>query len=81
VRTAFNTVGRWLGLSRHDSEASSKHDSPAEAPKPAKHAAGGGSSSDSGGGSGAPPSTSGVGDFVHSLLSGVGRMIGGLFGH
>jgi len=87
VQTAFNTVGRWLGFSRHSSAGNSssqgsEHDSPAEAPKPAKHAAGGGSGSGgSGGGSDSAPSASGVGDLVHSVLSGVGRLIGGLFGH
>ena len=83
VQTAFNTVGRWLGFSRHSSEGSgSDHDSAAVAPKPAKHAAGagGGSGSGSGGGPDAAAS-SGVGGLVHSVLSGVGRLIGGLFGH
>jgi hypothetical protein len=84
VRTAFNTVGRWLGFSRHSSEGSggSDHDSAAAAPKPAKHGAGagGGSGSGSGGGPDAAAS-SGVGGLVHSVLSGVGRLIGGLFGH
>jgi hypothetical protein len=86
VQTAFNTVGRWLGFSRHSSEGSggADHDSAAAAPKPAKHAAGAGAGGGSGSGSGGGPdaaASSGVGGLVHSVLSGVGRLIGGLFGH
>jgi hypothetical protein len=82
VETAFSTVGRWLGLS-HDSpsssDASSELDSTAGLPKPGKSAgAGAEGSADK---SSAPSSTSGVGDMIHSVVSGVGRLIGGLFGH
>jgi hypothetical protein len=78
VGAVFKSVGRWLGLSSDDSQASS--DSAAAAPKPAKPAS---TASDGGAGAGKSskaPATSGVGDVLHGVFSGVGRLLSSLFG-
>jgi hypothetical protein len=85
VQTAFNTVGRWLGLS-HDSPSSSDSsttdDSTTAMPKqvkPASTGAGGaGKAADK---SSTTSSASGVSDMIHSVVSGVGRLMSNLFGH
>lgn len=90
VAGIFKKVGHWLGLSSDDSKASGE----AAAPKPAKPAGassgnastGSASSEGSGGASaggaagGKPADASGVGDLIHSIFAGIGRLFSGLFG-
>jgi hypothetical protein len=89
VQTAFNTVGRWLGLS-HDapssSDSSATQDSTTAMPKQIKSAGAGAGGEGTAAGksattSSASSSASGVGGMIHSVVCGVGRLIGSLFGH
>ena len=87
IAGVFKHVGHWLGLSSDDSKTSG--DSVANTPKPAKPAgaSSGSASSEGSGGAGAggaaggqSADTSGVGDLIHSVFSGIGRLFSGLFG-
>lgn len=99
VGAAFNTVGRWLGLSDDDSASSgdsAERDQPARGPRTDRAGAASDQDSTAGAPKGVKPaassdgasedesstasSGSGVGDMIHSVISGVGRLIGGLFG-
>ena len=97
IGTAFKTVGRWLGLTdRPTSGDSSKsthlagpshsdraatasdQDPTSAAPKQVKPGSTASSTSDK---SSKAPSTSGIGNMLDTVFSGVSRMLSNLFGH
>ena len=81
IASMFKKVGRWLGLSSDDSSASS--DSAAEAPKKAKPANTASTTSSDGADtdkSSQASSASGIGEVLHSVFSGVRRLLSSVFG-
>jgi len=78
IASVFKKVGRWLGLSSDDSrDSSDSAAAPAKKAKPANTAA----SSDAGAAdeTSQKSSTPSIGDVLHSVFSGVGRLFSSLF--
>jgi hypothetical protein len=78
IASVFKKVGRWLGVSSDDSSSSS--DSAAAAPTKAKPANTASTDSADADKSSKASIASGVGDVLHSVFSGVGRLFSSLFG-